>query len=66
MKWFNLLLLCVIVLPFAACEQHPASQLELIEEPKEQAAEKPGAKSATEETKSKEPGPAPKYFQDSK
>jgi len=66
MKWFNLLLLCVVVLSFTACEPHSVDQLALIEGPKEHAAEKPEAKSATEEKRSKEPGSAPKYFPDSK
>jgi hypothetical protein len=67
MNWYYLLLICVVALPFTACEQHSAKELAVIEESKEKPAEKPNGTSSMESGKSPgESGPAPQYFPSSK
>lgn len=66
MKWFHLLLIATVAFGFNACQKHPASDLKLIEESKEESAKKAEAKSPAESAKPAENSPAPKFFPDAK
>jgi hypothetical protein len=67
MKWFHLLLLAVIVLPFTACEKHPASDLTLIGVSLGRDAGTPQGKETTETGKaSGASGTTQPFFPDSK
>jgi len=67
MKWFNLLLLVVIVLPFTACEKHEKSDLAKLGISTEQNSEKSDSKQGTEPGKAPaESGTAKPFFPDSK
>ncbi|MGB8353145.1 MAG: hypothetical protein WCD79_04595 [Chthoniobacteraceae bacterium] len=67
MKWFHLFLLCIVVIPFTACEKHPVSDLTLIGVSTEQAAEKSQSKTSSEADKSPaESGTSKQFFPDSK
>lgn len=63
MKWFNLLLICVVILPFTACERHDVKDLALIQGKEEPAEKTPANSKAGPATKpSTESAPAPQYF----
>jgi hypothetical protein len=54
MKWLNLLFAGLLVFAFNACQQHPASDLQLIQSPEEHAADP----SQKDEAKEKPAAPA--------
>jgi hypothetical protein len=66
MKWLNLLFAGLLVFVFNACQQHPVSDLKLIQSPEEQAADATLQKKDVHEQQPAAPAddskPAAKYY----
>ena len=71
MKWFSILLICLLAFFTNACEMHPASELEEEHEKGEAHAEhkeggKPEEKHEEKKAEEGKPGEAPKFFPETK